>query len=299
MSTDNPCDLFAPRSVLVPTDSSLASRTAFAHALAFSLIGEADLTIFDASPPSRCNGSRPRTAPGVRNTLRRWGVLPADDWARQSLGDLGLRVKRVNPPDNDLLGALAHEVCREPAELLVLGVSESDGAPAWLTSGYSDLPTLPLASVMLVPPRARGFVALRDGALSLRQIVVIVDQSPDPAPAFDVAARIVRSFSDSTALCRVLHIGGNATVTRAFYPNIGDMRWDGEQVIASDPDALAAASEEADLVVMPIAARDGKDMFAPIRGGFAGQLAQRCRCPLLLIPSHTRPVLVDAVAAQR
>jgi len=288
------CNLFAPRSVFIPTDHSLASRTAFAHALAFSLVGRADLTILDAAEPMDPKHSRSRSGPGVRSTLQRWGVLARSAGPKPSLGGLGLRVKRVRRPEQDLLGALANHVRRERAELLVLSVRDLDGAPAWLTGKSADLPALPLTPILLVPSRARGFVSLRDGALSLRQILVAVDHSPDPIPALEAAARIACSFSEPSATCRVLRSGTDDPMKRLAYPEIGNVRWDVVQTLGSVSEGLVNASRDADLLVMSVAAREGRDVLLLIRDGFAGQLARRSRCPLLLIPSHARPVPVNA-----
>lgn len=281
---------FAPKSVLVSTDHSLASRTAFAHALAFSLLGQADLTVFDAAEPPVGKGRGLRSALGVRRTLRRWGLLSRSDDGGPPSEELGLRVKRVSAPGCDLLGAIAEHIRRDRTELLVFGIPKAEPIPAWLVGQCVDLPDFPLSSVMLVPPRAPGFVSLRDGALSLRQIVVAVDQGPDPTSALEAAARIAWSFSEWAAACHVLHMGGDDP--RDCLPRSADAngRWDVVRVAGSQDKAIADATLDADLLVMSVLAQKGKDMLELILRGAVGRRARLSSCPVLLVPAG--PTLV-------
>ena len=63
------------RSVLHPTDLTVSSERAFAHALKIALAGKTRLYVLNAD---RDTGSDVDWSafPGVRRTLARWGVLP-------------------------------------------------------------------------------------------------------------------------------------------------------------------------------------------------------------------------------
>jgi hypothetical protein len=61
-------------SVLHPSDFSEASEVACAHALKMALIARSRLTLFHVFPDMTAEW---RDFPGMRQTLERWGLLPA------------------------------------------------------------------------------------------------------------------------------------------------------------------------------------------------------------------------------
>src|SRR5947199_10505894 len=79
------------RIVLHPSDFSEASLVAFAHALKAALISKSKLALIHVSD----NGQRDWTEfPGVRETLARWKLLPADS-PRSAVPELGIDVTKV------------------------------------------------------------------------------------------------------------------------------------------------------------------------------------------------------------
>jgi nucleotide-binding universal stress UspA family protein len=287
---------FAPKSVLVSTDHSAASRTAFAHALAFSLLGRADLTIFDAAGSKGANGVS--SGPRVRSTLERWGLVTDREDGAARARDLGLRVRRVRAKSPEMLASMAEHIRQDRTELLVFGIRKVEPVPSWLAGlNGSDLSDLPLSNVMLVPHASPGFVSLRDGALTLRRIVIALDQGPDPVPALEAAARIAWSFSEWNAECQVLHMGGDDP--RGYLPESEESneRWEILDVFGSKSRAIANSTRDADLLIMPVAAREGGQMLESILKGAVGKRARLSNCPVLLVPAERQATPAIPVAA--
>src|SRR5262245_10999994 len=106
--------------VFHPSDFSVASETAFAHALKAALIAKATLTIFHVSPDQRENWT---DFPGVRQTLERWGILSKNS-PKSAVPELGIQVSKVSARDRDpvksVLGFLEHHPC----DLIVLATQQ-------------------------------------------------------------------------------------------------------------------------------------------------------------------------------
>ncbi len=281
-------DLFAPRSVFLPTDHSLASKAAFAHALAFSLIGEADFTIFDAANPPLFGAPDIKSGPRVRRTLERWGVLEPGVSRRELERHLGLRVRRVRARYPNRLSSLFGYLSGEPADLLVLGVRDSDGEPTWLSEVGSDIPLLPVTTTLVVPPSTQGFVSLRDGSITLKRILVPVDHSPIPGPALEAAACIAQIFTDSAVSIHVSHVGSENPVSLSNCPSPTRIDWRVDHRNGAILGELVHAARHADLIVMAVT--EGRDMLEVIRSSLPGQIVRRSPCPVLLVPSNCKPV---------
>ena len=68
-----------------PSDFSEASEAAFAHALKIALQAKARLEIMHVESETRLMGRDWLDFPGVRSTLARWGILPANARRDRSL----------------------------------------------------------------------------------------------------------------------------------------------------------------------------------------------------------------------
>ena len=60
--------------IFYPSDFSPASEVAFAHALKWALLAQAELSILHVAPQPK--DVQWTDFPGVRHTLERWGILP-------------------------------------------------------------------------------------------------------------------------------------------------------------------------------------------------------------------------------
>src|SRR6476620_3520700 len=79
------------RHVVHPSDFSEASRKAFAYALKTALIAKGKLTLLHETEDEQHDWSE---CPGVRETLARWGILPAGIPA-EALEPLGIEVAKI------------------------------------------------------------------------------------------------------------------------------------------------------------------------------------------------------------
>src|SRR5947207_3213818 len=113
--------LHAPApAVFHPSDFSAASEIAFAHALKIALVSSATLHILHVSDPSHVPWGE---FPAVRDTLERWGLIPAGS-PRRAVTRLGIEVRKVVRHDSDPVKASLRFLARHPADVVVLAVHQ-------------------------------------------------------------------------------------------------------------------------------------------------------------------------------
>ena len=103
-------------SVLLPSDFSAGSLTAFHHALKAALVAKSRFTILHVSPTA----AAPWTDfPGVRETLERWGLLPAGS-SKSAVPQLGIDVRKAVARDTSPAKSVLRYLEEHPADLIVL-----------------------------------------------------------------------------------------------------------------------------------------------------------------------------------
>jgi nucleotide-binding universal stress UspA family protein len=277
-----PLSLSILQHVFHPSDFSAASDTAFAHALKVALTVKATLTIFHVSPDQEENWTE---FPGVRRTFERWGILPKDS-PKSAVPQLGIAVKKViaqgKDPVKSVLGFLEHHPC----DLIVLATQQDKGQVRWLEESVAK----PVAReshqmTLFIPAGVEGFVSLKDGSVSLRNILIPVAPTPKAQPAIQAAVRIAQQLDCSTGQFTILYVGDDSEMPEVSCPELPGWEWakisqkgDITQVILQ-----TARGMEADLIVMSTEGRQG--FLDALRGSTSEQVLRQCACPILAIPT--------------
>ena len=268
--------------VFHPSDFSPASETAFAHALKAALIAKATLTIFHVSPDRKENWTE---FPGVRQTLERWGILPKDS-PRSAVPELGIKVKKVVAQDKDPVKAVLGFLEHHPSDLIVLATQQDKGRVQWLENSVAK----PVARksrqmTLFIPAGVDGFVSLKDGSVSLKNILIPVAPVPKAQPSIQAAVRLAQRLNCPTGQFTILYVGDESEMPEVSCPELPGWEWtkmsqkgDITQVILQ-----TARGMEADLIVMSTEGRNG--FLDALRGSHTEQVLRHCACPLLAIPA--------------
>src|SRR6188508_3006354 len=91
-------------SVLHPTDFSEGCKVAFYHALKAALLTKSKITLLNVSPDASASWS---DFPGVRETLEKWGLLPAGS-TKSDVADLGIDVRKSITQQKDPVDAVVN-----------------------------------------------------------------------------------------------------------------------------------------------------------------------------------------------
>jgi nucleotide-binding universal stress UspA family protein len=270
-------------SVVNATDFSPADERAFVHALGIALLRQAELTILHVTAGASGDWSE---FPAVRKTLERWKLLEPGSAQQDVLDQLGMPVRKVAIESRFPALALTRYLDGHPADLLVVATAGREGLARWLQGSAAEaMARWSRTMTLFVPADAeRNLVAVADGQLTLSNMLIPIDHSPDPAAAIEFARRAAEVMADAPVTITLLHVGGEASL-----PSVGDgPQWTFKRVHRDGDvvDEIAAMAElvSADLIVMPTAGRSG--LFDALRGSTTERVLRRARCPVLAVPAH-------------
>jgi nucleotide-binding universal stress UspA family protein len=268
-------------SVLHPSDFSVASEVAFAHALKVALIAQSQLTVMHVSPNMADEWT---DFPGVRETLARWGLIPKDS-PRSAVPALGIEVRKViahrtNPVQSVLAFLRSH-----PTDLIVLATHQHEGRSRWLQHSVSE----PIARqsgqmTLFIPHGMEGFVSRQDGAVSLCNILIPIAPIPRAQPAIAAAVRLVHRLQCPVGTFTTLFVGAPGSAPAVHCPTVPGWQWN---CIVRSGDVIDAIVQMAsymatDLIVMSTDGRNG--FLDALRGSHSERVLRRTPCPLLAIP---------------
>ena len=274
--------------IVHPSDFSKASRLAFAHALKIALQSKADLELVHAQR-QELGGEKDRhwiNFPGVRATLARWKILPADAEAGD-VATIGLRVKKVLHAESDPLAAMVRYCKDHPPDLLVLATHQRDGLSRWLHKAIAEpLARRSRAMTLFVPEHGKSFVSATDGAVSLRRILIPVDHAPNSQAALEEAYFLAANFDRRGVVFKIFHVGTDKGMPTLYLPYRPGWRWE-ERLVSGDP-VQCILQEEADwspdLVVMTT--QGHTDFFDALRGSTTERVLRGVHCPVLAVPER-------------
>jgi nucleotide-binding universal stress UspA family protein len=268
------------RHVVHPSDFSEASRRAFAYALKTALIGKGKLSLIHETEDEQRDWSE---FPGVRETLARWGILPADS-PPEALEHLGIEVAKIIGSGSDPVAGVLSYLDQHGADLIVLA-TEQKGFD-WLRKSVAE----PVARrsgemTLFVPATGRSFVSEEDGSVSLRRILVSVAETPSSYPAILATARLVRQLKCEEGQVTVLHVGEKEPEVKT--PRVLGWGWRKLRKSGNVVDVIleTAQKEETDLIVMSTDGRNG--FLDALRGSHSERVLRQAPCPLLAIPESS------------
>ena len=270
--------------ILHATDLSPEGDTAFIHSLRLALAARGELCLVHTDPDRKQAGAEWFAFPGVRATLARWSLLPADAAAEDVGKILGVHVRKLDIPDHNPLHGVLDLVDRRPFDLAVLASHARDGVDRWLHPSIAEplarearLPTL------FLPLGAAGFVDAATGAPRLRNILVPVDHTPRAARALALVMDMASALGADEAVFHLLHVGPRwppASLPAGRESRVRRLERTGgvvEQIVA------AADTVQADLIVMATHGHDG--LLDALRGSTTEQVLRRAGRALLAVPA--------------
>jgi nucleotide-binding universal stress UspA family protein len=279
--TDSP--LPRMRSIMHPTDFSVASGLAFDHALRIALSGKTKLHLLHVGhgDPELADWT---AFPGVRRTLSAWGLLPEGSPREAVAKELGIYVSKIEMVDRGAVRGILRYLEQHPTDLIVLATHGRHGLPRWLQGSIAEpVAREAPASTLCIRHGARGFVLPDTGEVRLRHVLVPVDHKPRPAPAVEAASQLAAMLGANDVTFHLLHIGDAgdmpAVVAPSGSPRIERIARRGAVVA----EILAAANElQVDLIVMASAGRQG--FLDEVRGSTTERVLRDAPCPVLVVP---------------
>lgn len=268
-------------SVLLPSDFSEGSITAFHHALKAALVAKSIFTIIHVSD----NESTKWTEfPGVRETLERWKLI-APGSSRDAVGELGIDVRKVSARGKSPTKAVLGFLETHPADLIVLAVHHHEGRLAWMRESVAE-PVARRAGQMtlFLPDGTPGFVSAANGEVTLDRILIPIALKPSPQAAMAAAARLAVRLGRQRGTFYLLHVGEQGETPVVKPPEVPGWEWKkvSEKGDVIDGIVNTAKRESANLIVM---STDGRNGFLDgLRGSHSERVLHKAPCPLLVVP---------------
>src|SRR5215813_5455057 len=240
-----------------PSDFSDASNVAFVHALKLAVSANGKLTILHTGAED--NDDCWQDFLRVRRTLERWEMLPLNS-PKEAIFSVGLDVQKIATPNSDPARGVLHYLGEHPYDLIVLATHQHKGVDRWTHKQVAE----PIARrsgemTLFIPRGSEGFVSLESGAVSLRNILLPVDHSPDPQIAVDGAVSFAHALECRGVTFTLLHVGEEDRFPEVIMSTRETWQWrkvykqgDVERQILRGADECRA-----DLIVMTTRGHDG------------------------------------------
>lgn len=268
-------------SIFHPSDFSQASEIAFAHALKIALVSRAALNMMHvAADPDADWGD----FPGVRQTLERWKLIPPQS-PKSAVPALGIDVTKIIASSNRPVRACMDFLDHHPADLIVLAVRQFEGRMQWLEKSVgSTVARRAGEATLYFPPDVHGFVAVEDGSLSLRNILVPVAVKPQAQPAVDAILRMIDSLQLPPGRVTLLHVGDAKDAPQLGIPVSSDWTWHTVTRPGEPVEVILQVADDsrADLIVMTTEGPHG--FLDALRGSTSERVLRATRCALLALP---------------
>jgi nucleotide-binding universal stress UspA family protein len=223
--------------------------------------------------------------PRVRRTLECWEMLPPNN-PKDAIFSLGLDVQKIAVPHSDPVKGILHYLGKHPHDLIVLATHQHDGFERWRHKQVAE----PVARnsgemTLFIPHGVEGFVSVENGTVSLRNILIPVDYSPDPQMAIDGAVSFAYAFECHEMAFTLLHVGEEDRFPNVITPQREMWRWRniyGQGNV--EQQILEAANENrADLIVMATQGHHG--FLDALRGSTTERIVRNSKCPVLAVPA--------------
>lgn len=262
-----------------PTDFSQGSQTAFEHSLRLALNAQGTLRLVHVGEEESPDWAG---FPGVRFTLERWGLLSPGSLKSDVL-NLGLEVQKFFMSTKDSEKAIASDISRKNAELVVMATHARQGLGRLLhTSVFKHVLRSSKKPILVVPHGVSGFVEPESGRCHLRRVLIPVSPEVHPNHVVHLANRFFETLEAEKVEARFLYVGEKAEAPALQYRDSERVHWEyvtrtGE-VVRTISGELASFAPQ--LIIMLERGRNSvMDYLIP---GKLERLTGESDCPLLV-----------------
>jgi nucleotide-binding universal stress UspA family protein len=268
-----------------PSDFSAANEVAFGHALKIALQSKARLDIMHVETHRSPEKPYWLDFPAVRTTLTRWGILP-EGVPRDEVSKAGLRVRKILTSGADPVETMMRHFRRFSPDLIVLATHQREGVERWLHKAVAEpLARRSGAMTLFVPCNGRGFVSLKDGAVTLKKILVPMDHDPHPQTALSKALLLARGLGCVAGEFRLVHVGSPGRVPLVNPPHWPGWSYDIVVRQGNVVDAILKTEHDWHPDLMVLATQGHLDFVDALRGSTTERVLRGAQCPVLAVPA--------------
>jgi len=266
-----------------PTDFSEASNVAFRHAMRMTLVTRGSLEILHVAPKGKAIGWS--EYPHVRETLHKWGLLHEGFTIEDLTRKTGIKVRKSRAEGSNVVEATSQHIARHPVDMMVLSTEGRSGLAEIISPSVSTALAAAISRpTLFFREGVKGFVS-PDGRLEGVNILIAVDDDPDPQLPFDYLPELSRLVGAQIRKVVSLHCG-SALRNRPVAPASMDMTV--FEHIDSDGDAVdtinaKAAEMQADIIIVTTAGPSS--IRETLLGSTTRNIIRSAPCAVLSLPA--------------
>jgi nucleotide-binding universal stress UspA family protein len=267
-------------SVLNLTDISEASQIAFAHALRLAIDFGSEITLLHMGFKEGSTQERERF-PRVRKTLEQWGYLKKGSSQESVFEQLGIAVKKADAHRMNTLAAIMYYLEDHLADFIVLAAKKKclptsiDYRVSTQLIRYSQMDSL------IIPEGSDGFVSLEDGTVSLRHILVPIDNNPEPETAINDAAALAHVMGNQLVDITLLHVSDRGKIPAVKLPQQMQCSFKKVWRTGKIADEIIASANELEVDLIAMATHGGNGYRDISHKSVIEQVLQQAPCPVL------------------
>ncbi len=271
--------------ILHPTDLLPHSDGALAHALRIALAQKGLLEMVHVAG-APVEGERNRF-PDIRSLLDGWGALSKRADTKE-IEALDVEWTTVHLPPESPSEALVRDVSHHPVDLIVLRTEPLSGLSRFVGVSVGDaLVARGGAPVLLLAQGVSGFVTASTGDVSLKHIIIGVENAYLADLAIDATVRLLHKVAPTGVEVTLVHVSDRDEFPAIDAPDIDGWSFTKRTLTGSVTKALLAAADGngADLIVLATRGRDslGDALF----GTTLQQVLRDSRCAVMSIPGRS------------
>lgn len=268
-------------SVLNLTDISEASQIAFAHALRLAIDFGSEITLLHMGFKEGSTQERERF-PRVRKTLEQWGYLKKGSSQESVFEQLGIAVKKADAHRMNTLAAIMNYLEDHLADFIVLAAKRKKCLPTSIDYRVStQLIRYSQVDSLIIPEGSDGFVSIEDGTVSLRHILVPIDNNPEPETAINDAAALAHVMGNQLVDITLLHVSDRGKMPAVKLPQ--QMQCTFKKVLRTGKiaDKIIASANELEVDLIAMATHGGEGYIDISQKSVIEQVLQQAPCPVL------------------
>ncbi|MDJ0738900.1 MAG: universal stress protein [Gammaproteobacteria bacterium] len=274
--------------ILVTTDFSRDSETAFYHALAAAVQRQARLTLLHTGSESR-HAIPWERFPGVRETLTAWQLLP-DEAPRSAVADtLNVGVAKMAMRDDDPRQGITEYLRKHPTDLLVMATEGRSGIARMLHPSVAETVSyLTKSHTLMLPKQCRGFIDADSGRSTLRKVLCALDPTTDPRTTLAYLGQWLPALAgDNADAIEVLYLDGSDDDAPApVFPVTDLLHWQCRALRGDLVDGVVTTAGEFSPDLVVVHTTSPLKLMGRMRGSRVDRVLKALRLPVLSVPRH-------------
>lgn len=270
--------------ILVTTDFSDASESAFYHGLLAAVARQARLTLLHTGSESRQSVPWERF-PGVRETLTAWRLLPEDAPRTAVAERLNVGVAKMAMRDDDPRQGITEYLRKHPTDLLVMASEGRRGLARLFNPSVAETVSfLTKSHTLMLPKRGKHFVDGKTGTSKLKKVLCALDPDRDPRPTLAFLSRWLPALGADSIDAVLLQSPQQADQEPIAFANTNGLQWRTETYEGDLVENLIenARKTKPDLLIMN--ASSPLKLKGRMRGSRVDRVLQALKLPVLSVP---------------